>query len=196
MLDKMTPMQADHRPSGHHGSIPSMKRHSFLPGAAVAAIALIALPFGAQAAVPALAGLGAASVSPTPAHDSGDVVAAIEAFHAALAHGDSAAAMGMLAPDAVILETGGAETLEEYRSHHLPGDMAYAKATQRTRGPVRVTVRGDVAWASSTSTTTGEWRGKPASSRGAELVVLTRTTDGWRIAAIHWSSRAQRPAAG
>jgi ketosteroid isomerase-like protein len=93
----------------------------------------------------------------------------------------------------VILESGGVETRAEYQSHHLPGDIAYAKSMKSIRGAIRVSVRGDVAWASSTSTTTGESRGRQVNSMGAESMVLTRTAAGWLISAIHWSSRAQRP---
>lgn len=127
--------------------------------------------------------------------DSASVVAVIERFHSALTAGDSVTAMSLLTPDVVILESGGVETRAEYQSHHLAGDIAYAKSMKRIRGPMRVFVRGDVAWASSTSTTTGESRGRQVNSAGAELMVLTRTSDGWRISAIHWSSRSQRPPA-
>lgn len=128
--------------------------------------------------------------------DSTDIVATVERFHAALAAGDSSGAMALLAPDAVILESGGIETREEYQSHHLPGDIAYARSVQPERGPMRVIVHGDVAWASSSSSTTREVRGETVRSNGAELVVLTRTPAGWRINAIHWSSRTVRPSGG
>lgn len=125
--------------------------------------------------------------------DSAAVVAVVERYHQALAHADTATALSLLAPDAVIMESGGVETLAEYRSHHLPGDIAFARAVRRERGPVRVAMRGDVAWVSSTSTTRGEYRGRTVNSAGAELMVLSRETDGWRIRAVHWSSRALRP---
>ena len=124
--------------------------------------------------------------------DSAAVVAAVHAFHAALARGDSAAAIALLAPDVRILESGGIETLADYRAHHLGADIAFARAVPATRGPVGVTVRGDVAWAVSTSETKGEFRGRAVNSAGAELMVLTRAAGGWRISAIHWSSRARR----
>jgi ketosteroid isomerase-like protein len=110
-------------------------------------------------------------------------------FHEALERGDSAAALGLLAPDAVILESGGAETVSDYRAHHLPADIEFARAIRSVRSSVRVTVHGDLAWAAGTSTTQGDFRGRPVNSAGAELMVLMRTSDGWRIAAIHWSSR-------
>lgn len=122
--------------------------------------------------------------------DSGAVAAVVERYHRALAQGDSAAALGLLAEDAVIVESGGIESRQEYRSHHLPADIAFVRAVKGTRSPVRVNVRGDVAWATATSTTRGNYRGKAVNSSGAELMVLTRTGDGWKIHAIHWSSRS------
>ena len=130
---------------------------------------------------------------PAPASDSASVAATVAAYHRALAAGDSATALSLLTEDAVILESGGMETREEYRSHHLPSDIEFARAIQSTESPVRVKVRGDVAWATSTSVTQGQFRGRAINSAGAELMVLTRLADGWKIAAIHWSSRSRRP---
>lgn len=136
----------------------------------------------------------AARPAPPPAtSDSAAVATAVERYHRALVAGDSAAALALLAPGAVVLESGGAETLAEYRAHHLPADIAFARTTQATRAPVRVVVRGDVAWAASTSTAAGSYRGRPVDSAGAELMVLARDAGGWKITAIHWSSRARRP---
>lgn len=152
------------------------------------------------AAATAPAAPGATSLAVLPASgsgaqpDSAAVAAAVEGYHRALAAGDSAAALAVLAPGVVILESGGAETLSEYRSHHLPGDIAFARGTRTTRAPIRVTVRGDAAWATSTSTVTGSFRGRPVQSAGAELMVLVRESGGWKIAAIHWSSRPRRAA--
>lgn len=124
--------------------------------------------------------------------DSAAAAAVVERFHRALATGDSVAALALLAPDATILESGGVETRAEYRGHHLPGDIEFARAVRSERGPVRVTIRDDVAWAVSTSTTQGEFRGRQINSTGAELMVLTRSGTGWLITAIHWSSRTRR----
>ena len=162
--------------------------------AAFAACAALASPAGAQSALTA----AAVPRPPQPAMaveaDSAAVATAVEGYHRALAAGDSAAALALLAPGVVILESGGAETLAEYRSHHLPGDIAFARAARTTRSPLRVTVRGDAAWATSTSTVVGNYRGRAVNSAGAELMVLTRDGGAWKIAAIHWSSRARRAA--
>lgn len=130
----------------------------------------------------------------TAGGDSAAVAAVIDRYHRALADGDSATALSLLATDVTILESGGMETRDDYRGHHLPGDIAFAMAIRSVRGSVRVVVRGDAAWATSTSTTQGDFRGRAIDSAGAELVVLSREPDGWKIRAIHWSSRTRRPA--
>lgn len=124
--------------------------------------------------------------------DSAAVAHAVHAYHAALASGDSAAALELLAPDVIILESGGSEDLAQYRGHHLPGDIAFARAVKSERGPVKVTIVGDVAWATSTSVAQGKYRDRDINSSGAELMVLSRSGTGWTIRAIHWSSRNRR----
>ena len=132
-------------------------------------------------------------VSTATAQTAADSAAAtVAAFHAALAAGDSTVALGLLADDVTILESGGRETLADYRSRHLPGDIKFARAVPAKRAPLHVTVTGDAAWAVGTSETVGTVEGRAISSVGAELVVLTRSAAGWRIRAIHWSSR-RRP---
>lgn len=135
--------------------------------------------------------LGAAGSAQAQESDSAAVAAVIERYHDALATGDSSLALALLADDVVVLESGGVETREEYRSHHLPADIQFARAVPSTREAPRVVTRGDVAWASSTSRTRGEFRGRAIDSAGAELMVLVRAADGWRITAIHWSSRSR-----
>ena len=127
-----------------------------------------------------------------PHSDSAAVAAAVHGFHSALAAGDSLQALALLDSAVVILESGDEERLAEYRAHHLAADIEFSRAVKAMASPVRVTVRGDVAWASSTSTTVGTYRRRAINSAGAELMVLTRTNGGWRIVAIHWSSHARR----
>jgi ketosteroid isomerase-like protein len=122
------------------------------------------------------------------AGDSMTIAGAVERYHSALASGDSAAALALLAQDAVIIESGVVESRQEYRSHHLPADIAFARAVKTARSPVRVTIRGGAAWTHATSTTRGIYRGKTVNSTGAESMVLTWEGDGWTIRSIHWSS--------
>ena len=125
--------------------------------------------------------------------DSAEIVRTVQRFHDAIAAGDSLAAVTLLSDDAVVLESGGLETKAEFRQHHLPADIGFAQSVKGERRVHSVRRRGDVAWVASSSTAVGEFRGRPINSAGAELVVLVRTSNGWRISAIHWSSRARRP---
>ncbi len=141
----------------------------------------------------AVLGLTAApTTAPAQSADRTAVLAVVTAFHDALAKGDSLGALKLLAADVQILESGGMETRDHYRSGHLAGDIAFSQAVPSTRGEPTVTVSGDVAWVVGTSRTSGTYRDRPINSAGAELMVLSRTAEGWRIRAIHWSSRTIR----
>ena len=157
-----------------------------LPSRIIAYAAFLAL--GATTA----AGQGAAAAARPANGDSAAVAAVVNGFHDALAAGDSSRALSLLDSSVVILESGDEEHLAEYRAHHLPADIEFARAVRATAAPLRVAVRGDVAWATGTSTATGTFRGRTINSSGAELMVLTRGAAGWRIVAIHWSSHTRR----
>lgn len=116
------------------------------------------------------------------------VRAAADAFHAALADGDCSKAMQLLAPDAVILESGSMQTRSEYEREHLFEDIAFAQSVRSDRSLVAVQIEGNTAWLTSTSRTKGSFRGREINSTGTELLVLSKSAQGWRIRAIHWSS--------
>jgi ketosteroid isomerase-like protein len=131
--------------------------------------------------VPDFSGNGSESTDST-------VASVVNAFHGALASGDSVEVMTLLAEDARILEGGGVETVEEYASGHLPADMAFAQAIPRERSNLEIRIEGDLAWVTSTSRAVGSYRGREVGSRGGELMVLGRGADGtWRIRSISWS---------
>ncbi|MDE2147575.1 MAG: nuclear transport factor 2 family protein [Burkholderiales bacterium] len=138
---------------------------------------------------------GAASARAEPGNGAASAAATVQRFHAALAAGDARAAADLLAPDAVVLEGGEQQSRQDYLAHHLGADIAFAQAVRSRAGRPEVGVSGDVAWVSRTSTAHGEFNGRPVDLAGAELVVLTRTLAGWRIRAVHWSSRRIEPAA-
>lgn len=119
-----------------------------------------------------------------------EVIAVVEGFHSALESGDSTAALQYLHREVVIYEAGYAETLAQYRSGHLRGDIAFASATNREVTHAAIELWGDQALYISVSRTTGQYRGRDIDSRGTETIVLVRTPDGWRIRHIHWSSRS------
>lgn len=128
--------------------------------------------------------------------DSSDVAALVRRFDALMAAGDSAGLLALLADDVVVLESGGLENRAEFRAHHLPADIGFSQAVKSEQGPIIVRVQGDVAWASSTSTVTGELKGRAINSVSAELMVFSRESGSWKIRAIHWSSRSRRPPGG
>jgi len=118
---------------------------------------------------------------------------AVDAVHAALKAGDTAGALGFLAHDVMIFEEGGAErSRDEYASHHLGSDAAFAAASEATVARRSGWADGDVAWITSEGRTTGEFNGRAVNRLTTETMVLKRHADGWRIHHIHWSSRAPR----
>lgn len=140
----------------------------------------------------AVVGILGAATGAEAQTEASRVIAVVDAYHAALASGDSTTALALLADDVTILESGGVETKEQYRSGHLSGDIAFAEAVPRERGEIHVEVVDDVAWAWSTSVTQGRMGDREVNAQGAELMVLARDGGDWRIKAIHWSSRQRR----
>jgi ketosteroid isomerase-like protein len=128
-------------------------------------------------------------IAETAAADSASIRATIDGFHRALGHGDRAAALQLLAPDAVILESGEMQTREEYQREHLGLDIAFAQATKTERSEVKIEQQGNDAWAIATSKTTGMFQGRKINRIGVELIVLSKSDAEWRIRAIHWSDR-------
>jgi ketosteroid isomerase-like protein len=152
--------------------------------AAASSVLFAALPLQAQAQSTEGRAKG-------PAAGLEEIVAVVEAFHDALAAGDSTTALALLADDVVILENGRTEDKEHYRSGHLAGDIRFAQAVERDRSEITVHIVGEVAWAHSTHATRGQMGDREIDAQGAELMILGRVGDGWIIRAIHWSSRSR-----
>jgi ketosteroid isomerase-like protein len=116
----------------------------------------------------------------------------VRAFHAALTAGDSAAALSLLDPEVKIFEAGGMESSRnEYRSHHLGADMAFAENVARDVTVVDAGESGDIAWVLAAISTAGAFRGREIDTRGTETMILRKNGGGWQIIHIHWSSRSQ-----
>ncbi len=164
-----------------------------------AARMLLALAFSASiaSAGPALAhdpvaNPAAASVDDIQAEATA-AASVVDAFHAALEHGDTSAALAFLADDVLIFESGGTERSKaEYAQHHLAADAAFSAAVPAARSRRMARAVADSAWVASESRTTGQFNGRPVDSMSVETMVLHRQAEGWRITHIHWSSRAVR----
>lgn len=137
--------------------------------------------------------VAAVPLAAQPASDESSVRAVVSGFHAALTSGDRVKAMALVADDALFLEAGTVETRAQYEKDHLPADIEFEKGVSIKRSAIRVVVVGDAAWATCTSETTGTYRERAVDSAGTELMVLSRGPAGWRIRAVHWSSRARKP---
>lgn len=117
------------------------------------------------------------------------MIAVLESFYGAMKTGDTAAAMRVIAPDAVFLESGKLETRAEYEANHLPADIKFESQVTGKRAPMRVTFEGDTAWVIATTEYEGTFEGSPVNFISAQLMVLTRNSGDWLIRTIHWSSR-------
>src|SRR5688572_30942849 len=144
--------------------------------------------FRTAAILACLLTLTACSGQGAPPSDA-EITSVIESFYGAIKKGDAAAAMTVIAPDAVFLESGRLETRAEYESNHLPADIEFESQVDGKRGPMRVTFEGDTAWVVAMTEYDGTFDGNPVNFVSAQLVVLTRETGPWRIRTIHWSSR-------
>ncbi len=117
----------------------------------------------------------------------------VDAFHSALADGDSTGALALLLPEVTIFESGGAEmSRDEFASHHLAADMKFAVGTTREVTSRQESQSGDFAWVLSRTHTSGTYGERSINSVGTETVLLKRTDQGWRIRHFHWSSRRQQ----
>lgn len=115
----------------------------------------------------------------------------IDAFHAALGRGDTRAALGFLADNALIFESGGVERSKaEYASHHLAADAAFSRAVRSTVTRRAGAAIRNIAWIATEGRTTGTYKSKPVDRKTVETMVLARTGAAWKIVHIHWSSAA------
>jgi ketosteroid isomerase-like protein len=126
-------------------------------------------------------------------HSDADVAAVLESFYGAIKRGDAKAAMSVIAPDALFVESGKLETREQYETNHLPADIDFEKQVNGTRDPLRITFQDNAAWVIATTTYDGKFEGAPVQFVSAQLMVLSKDDDDWKIRSIHWSSRPLEP---
>jgi ketosteroid isomerase-like protein/mono/diheme cytochrome c family protein len=133
---------------------------------------------------------GATSAAGTLPASAAEPVAVVDEFFRALASGDTAGVTRILDPAVLIYESGGAErSREEYSSHHLGSDVAFLKTARHRLLSRTGDTLGDLAWVASESQLSSSSKGKPVSLVSTETIVLRKTSEGWRIVHIHWSSR-------
>lgn len=136
--------------------------------------------------------LAASATAQTGRTDSAGAVAAVQRFDAALTAGDSVAAVSLLSPDVLILESGNIQSRLDYLRGHLGADMKASKGAKVVRTLVNATTMGDAAYVVSRTVKPPTDAAGSTGSESAELMVLSKGASGWMIRAIHWSSRRQR----
>jgi ketosteroid isomerase-like protein len=139
------------------------------------------------------AGRETAGAEQTIPPEAADAVAVLERFSAALSAGDLDGAGAALDPAVLILESGGAErTRDEYLGGHAKHDAEFLKAAHIALKRRTAQASGDLVWVGSESEIHASKEDKMLMISSTETAVLRKTTQGWKIVHIHWSSRAQR----
>jgi ketosteroid isomerase-like protein len=119
--------------------------------------------------------------------------ATVDSFHAALHRGDTRAAAALIADDALIFESGGAErTKAEYAAHHLPADAEFSRSVSPVVTRRAGRSEGALAWIATEGRTTGTYKGQALDLLTTETMILRRAGGAWKIVHIHWSSAAKR----
>ncbi|ALK99675.2 MULTISPECIES: DUF4440 domain-containing protein [Massilia] len=114
----------------------------------------------------------------------------VSAYHAAVAHGETAKALSLLSPTVLIFESGHVEqSKDEYAGHHLPADIAFAKGASRKVLKGNEHIAGDLAVVIQETETQGTYNGAAIHMLGTETAVLEKKGDGWVVTHFHWSSR-------
>ncbi len=123
--------------------------------------------------------------------DSEKVLQVLEDFREAIISNNSDKASRLLTDDARILESGGVETKEEYLSHHFHSDGKFLSAMESEQLSRHTNTKGNTAWVSTLSRMSGTYNQSDIRINSAELAVLVKTEEGWKISALHWSSRSK-----
>ena len=125
------------------------------------------------------AALALVLAAPGVAAPSPEAEAVVDAFHSALAKGDTKAAAALLADDALIFEEGGAERSKtEYAAHHLPADAAFSQTVPSTTTRRSSDSADGIAWVASEGRMKGTYKGKAVDRVTTETMALRKTADG------------------
>jgi len=117
-------------------------------------------------------------------------VAAATALHAAMSSGDADKVQALLEPNVLILEGGSVErSRAEYAAHHMGSDLKFMQSVTYKLERQAGDTAGDLAWVVSEARLTGARDGKPLDLVSTETLVLKKSSAGWKIVHIHWSSR-------
>ncbi len=112
----------------------------------------------------------------------------LDAFHEALAAGDSVGVVSMFAEEVDIVEGGNVQSRAEYFSGHFRGDAGFLSDLEREGLFFTARNGGNTVVVISTSRLTGMRGDREINMISAETAVLGKRNDGWMILSLHWSS--------
>ena len=136
---------------------------------------------------------GAATAAVDVAAGAQAAVAVVDTFGKALAAADFEQVEAMLDPAVIILESGGAErSRSEYLVHHAKSDAAFLAGSHSALSQRTARIDGDTVWVASESEVHASKDGKPMTVLSTETMVLKKSSGGWKIVHIHWSSRPKQ----
>ncbi|MSO71870.1 MAG: hypothetical protein EXQ88_07685 [Alphaproteobacteria bacterium] len=130
------------------------------------------------------------AVGVATAQDARTPAGTVDSFHKALAIGNAAGVLALLARELVVYEYGLVDpTIEAYAFKHRPLDMDYAAQTEWALESRRAGGGGEWYWVLSTYRVTGaDKAGQAIDQSTLETVLLRRMGDSFRIVHFHWSS--------
>ena len=122
-----------------------------------------------------------------------EAVKVVDAFSAAIKAVRIDEAAKLLDPQVLILESGSSErSRDEYLREHAIADAAFMQTAQQQLRYRQAQVEGNLAWVGTESELQTVKDGKPMTLLSTETMLLKKTTQGWKIVHIHWSSRPKR----
>ena len=127
------------------------------------------------------------AIAQTPA-EAKSAAQFVERFHQTLKDGDRNAVLSALADDAIIFESGYAESKSDYAASHLAADIIFAKTTTRVVKKTTTRCVKSLCVVMQQSETTGTYKDKPVKSVGVETSVLHGDKEVWKVVHLHWSS--------
>ena len=127
------------------------------------------------------------AIAQTPA-EAKSAAQFVERFHQTLKDGDRNAVLSALADEAIIFESGYAESKSDYAASHLAADIIFAKTTTRVVKKTTTRCVKAMCVVMQESETTGTYKDKPVKSVGVETSVLHGDKEAWKIMHLHWSS--------
>ena len=148
----------------------------------------------AAAGASLLLALGAVAAGAEQSGDADDVLAALDAYAAAITGMDIEAVGEWVTEDLLIFEGAGVNRgWADYRDHHLARELEMFDAIDFEFSDIEAEARGDLAWANFRYSVHIEMPDRVSDSAGVGTAVLVKGGDGrWRLRHLHTTPERRR----